>query len=231
MGDVTYGACCVDDYTAVALGCDMLVHYGHSCLGEIETLTFLSRQTKHVYFTVPIDQTTIKTLYIFVEIAIDSKHLIQTVRMNFPNDREKFHAQVLNPAYNNLSLPAGTWISPPQHLAIQSQTESSSGQSGGSYAPPTRLALVSTIQFVAALQKLKDDLSTEYSDPASQPKAFIAEDDGPIDGDSAVKTMPLAHVPTCCGKYDATIPRSKPLSPGEILGCTAPRLDDVDALM
>jgi diphthamide biosynthesis enzyme Dph1/Dph2-like protein len=33
MGDVTYGACCVDDYTAVALGCDMLVHYGHSCLG------------------------------------------------------------------------------------------------------------------------------------------------------------------------------------------------------
>jgi len=33
MGDVTYGACCVDDYTAVALGCDLLVHYGHSCLG------------------------------------------------------------------------------------------------------------------------------------------------------------------------------------------------------
>ena len=32
MGDVTYGACCIDDYTAVALGCDMLVHYGHSCL-------------------------------------------------------------------------------------------------------------------------------------------------------------------------------------------------------
>ncbi|ELU35988.1 diphthamide synthesis protein [Rhizoctonia solani AG-1 IA] len=49
MGDVTYGACCIDDYTAVALGCDMLVHYGHSCL-------------------VPIDTTTIKTLYIFVEI-------------------------------------------------------------------------------------------------------------------------------------------------------------------
>jgi 2-(3-amino-3-carboxypropyl)histidine synthase len=32
LGDVTYGACCVDDYTARALGCDMLVHYGHSCL-------------------------------------------------------------------------------------------------------------------------------------------------------------------------------------------------------
>ncbi len=34
MGDVTYGACCIDDYTARALGCDMMVHYGHSCLGE-----------------------------------------------------------------------------------------------------------------------------------------------------------------------------------------------------
>jgi 2-(3-amino-3-carboxypropyl)histidine synthase len=35
MGDVTYGACCIDDYTAVALGCDMMVHYGHSCLGAL----------------------------------------------------------------------------------------------------------------------------------------------------------------------------------------------------
>jgi len=34
MGDVTYGACCVDDFTARALGCDLMVHYGHSCLGE-----------------------------------------------------------------------------------------------------------------------------------------------------------------------------------------------------
>jgi len=34
-----------------------------------------------------------------------------------------------------------------------------------------------------------------------------------------------------CGRYEVTIPRSKPLSPGEILGCTAPRLNDVDALI
>lgn len=38
MGDVTYGACCIDDYTAVALGCDMLIHYGHSCLGMLNIL-------------------------------------------------------------------------------------------------------------------------------------------------------------------------------------------------
>lgn len=34
MGDVAYGACCIDDYGARALKCDLLVHYGHSCLGR-----------------------------------------------------------------------------------------------------------------------------------------------------------------------------------------------------
>ena len=33
MADVTYGACCIDDFTSNALECDFLVHYGHSCLG------------------------------------------------------------------------------------------------------------------------------------------------------------------------------------------------------
>lgn len=34
MGDVTYGACCVDDFSARALGADIMIHYGHSCLGK-----------------------------------------------------------------------------------------------------------------------------------------------------------------------------------------------------
>lgn len=64
MGDVTYGACCIDDYTARALGCDLLVHYAHSCL-------------------IPVDVTTIKTLYIFVDIRIDTQHLLATLERNF----------------------------------------------------------------------------------------------------------------------------------------------------
>merc|ERR1711862_900270 len=36
MADVTYGACCVDDFSARALGCDLMVHYGHSCLIPID---------------------------------------------------------------------------------------------------------------------------------------------------------------------------------------------------
>lgn len=38
MGDVTYGACCVDDFTARALGADFMVHYGHSCLSKCLSL-------------------------------------------------------------------------------------------------------------------------------------------------------------------------------------------------
>ncbi|KAJ2643890.1 Diphthamide biosynthesis protein 1, partial [Coemansia sp. RSA 1287] len=120
MGDVTYGACCVDDYTAVALGCDFIVHYGHSCL-------------------IPVNVTTVKTMYVFVDIGIDTEHFIRTVEKNFE---------------------AGT-----------------------------RIALVGVIQFVTALQTCKHLLST---------------------------------------KYTAVIPQSKPLSPGELLGCTSPRLTDID---
>jgi 2-(3-amino-3-carboxypropyl)histidine synthase len=70
LGDVTYGACCVDDYAATALGCDFLVHYGHSCL-------------------VPVSMTTCKTLYVFVDILFDEEHLVQSIRKNFPNRTDK----------------------------------------------------------------------------------------------------------------------------------------------
>ena len=63
MGDVTYGACCVDDFTAKALGCDFLVHYAHSCL-------------------VPIDVTDMPVLYVFVDIKIDVDHFVETVKFN-----------------------------------------------------------------------------------------------------------------------------------------------------
>jgi 2-(3-amino-3-carboxypropyl)histidine synthase len=68
MGDVTYGACCIDDYTARALGCDMLIHYAHSCL-------------------IPVAVTKITTLYVFVSITIDIEHLIATITRNFPSGK------------------------------------------------------------------------------------------------------------------------------------------------
>ena len=65
MGDVTYGACCVDDFSAAALGAEFLVHYGHSCL-------------------VPVDVTQdVPCIYVFVDIAIDVPHLVETVRCSW----------------------------------------------------------------------------------------------------------------------------------------------------
>ncbi|KAK9464193.1 putative diphthamide synthesis protein-domain-containing protein [Lipomyces oligophaga] len=121
MGDVTYGACCIDDYTAKSLGCDLLIHYAHSCL-------------------VPVDVTQMRVLYVFVSITIKEDHLIATLIQNFPKG--------------------------------------------------TRLSLVGTIQFNAALHAAK--LATE-EDPNS----------------------PII----------INVPQVGPLSRGEILGCTAPRID------
>ncbi|XP_068386692.1 2-(3-amino-3-carboxypropyl)histidine synthase subunit 1 [Eschrichtius robustus] len=126
MGDVTYGACCVDDFTARALGADFLVHYGHSCLVPMDT----SAQD-------------LRVLYVFVDIRIDTAHLLDSIRLTFP--------------------------------------------------PASALALVSTIQFVSTLQAAAQELKAEYR---------------------------------------VSVPQCKPLSPGEVLGCTSPRLPkEVEAVV
>lgn len=70
MGDVTYGACCIDDLASEQMDCDLLVHYGHSCL-------------------IPITETKKKVLYIFVEIQIDIEHFIETVAYNFDDFKDQ----------------------------------------------------------------------------------------------------------------------------------------------
>ena len=37
MGDVTYGACCIDDFGASLNGCELVIHLAHSCLLPYET--------------------------------------------------------------------------------------------------------------------------------------------------------------------------------------------------
>lgn len=73
LGDVTYGACCIDDFTAHKLGASLIIHYGHSCL-------------------VPTSVTKVKVLYVFVEIQFDHQHLVDCIKKNFPVDCELFLA-------------------------------------------------------------------------------------------------------------------------------------------
>ncbi|KAI3703546.1 hypothetical protein L1987_73699 [Smallanthus sonchifolius] len=120
LGDVTYGACCVDDLSAAALDADLLIHYGHSCL-------------------VPVDNTVIPCLYVFVDIKINVDRLIDTLKLNF-----------------NDSI-----------ASIQ-------------------LVLAGTIQFATAIRAVKPELEKLG--------------------------------------FRVLIPQSKPLSAGEVLGCTAPTI-------
>jgi 2-(3-amino-3-carboxypropyl)histidine synthase len=73
LGDVTYGACCVDDLTAEAVGVDLLVHYGHSCL-------------------VPVDGCAVKVMYVFVSITVDLDHFERCVRLAM--ERAQSHSSI-----------------------------------------------------------------------------------------------------------------------------------------
>ena len=117
LGDVVYGACCIDDLTARSLGVDFLVHFGHSCL-------------------VPVDQTTVRTMYVLVRIKWEVTHLIDSILANFTTE--------------------------------------------------TQFSLQGTVQFSDSLEFVRSELERLG--------------------------------------FDAEIPQSKPLGPGETLGCTSPFL-------
>lgn len=65
LGDVTYGACCVDDIASKQLGCDFVVHYGHSCLVSIQEMVIAN------------------LLYVFVEIKFDVELFVESIASNF----------------------------------------------------------------------------------------------------------------------------------------------------
>ncbi|GAA5859586.1 hypothetical protein JCM8547_006152 [Rhodosporidiobolus lusitaniae] len=223
LGDVTYGACCVDDYTARALGCDMMIHYGHSCL-------------------VPVDTTTIKTLYVFVEISVDRPHLAASVRLNFPHCIPSRSSATLS----NAALAKGKGpeleisIEPPSSSAAHGCTscacasESCTKVEAPALEPKkTKLAAVGTIQFVAAVQGLKADLEAveevyqqQLAIEAAKPEGEEGVEAGEAEGVGKEVQKEKRE------RFEIVVPQVKPLSPGEILGCTAPRLaPDVDALL
>lgn len=122
MGDLTYGACCIDDYLAASMGCDLIVHYAHSCLVPINKLN-----------------SKVKYLYIFLDIKFDLDHVKKCIEHNF---------------------------NPEEHV----------------------IALAGTIQFVSSVHELSSQLKKVG--------------------------------------FNIILPQSRPLSSAEIIGCTAPKLDD-----
>jgi 2-(3-amino-3-carboxypropyl)histidine synthase len=115
MGDVTYGACCVDDFTADKLGAQFMIHFGHSCL-------------------VPINVTKVPTLYVFVEIQFDISHLCEVIRDNFNKDDRLVlmgTIQFTNMAYSVLDKLKDEFI----YLTISQAKPLSAGETLGCTSP------------------------------------------------------------------------------------------------
>ena len=180
MGDVTYGACCIDDFTSNALNCDFLVHYGHSCL-------------------VPITVTQTRVLYVFVDIMINVNHLCHSIIYNFPMPNESIPMSLIENMNkykqkkdNNNAIefyPSSTHeIQSADSSKTKNNEMNSSEISHQSVAKPRRIILAGTIQFATAVSESKHILEEYY------------------------------------GKENVYVPQAKPLSPGEVLGCTSPIL-------
>ncbi|OEH76803.1 diphthamide synthase subunit dph2 [Cyclospora cayetanensis] len=86
LGDVSYGACCVDDLKAQALGTDFLIHFGHSCLVP----------TQHTQGDVGAGANRgssssgsgLKVQYVFVDILVDPNEVsVQLQELLLPTEK------------------------------------------------------------------------------------------------------------------------------------------------
>lgn len=170
-----------------------------------------------VYILVPVDQTSIKTLYVFVEIGIDRSHLLDTVRANFP---------IHLPSTSSLDAECST-LTRQGPTQIEIALEEDSDEKPTTLTKVVHLAVVGTVQFVAAVQGLKTDLEQQSPLPEFSERLKITE--GPDSDDIHPEKSSSTQISI---EFRVTVPQVKPLSPGEILGCTAPKLNsDVDAIL
>jgi 2-(3-amino-3-carboxypropyl)histidine synthase len=175
-----------------------------------------------------------------VEISVDRPHLAGTVRLNFPHCIPSRSSATLSNAAlakgkgpeleiaiepPSSSSPSCTSCASPAGCCSSKQTQSTEVPAG---PKKTKLAVVGTIQFVAAVQGLKEDLEAEEEVYQQQLAIEAAKPEGADEGQEGAGAV--AETPR--ERFDIVVPQVKPLSPGEILGCTAPRLTpDVDALL
>lgn len=129
LGDVTYGACCLDDFSAAALGAEFLVHYGHSCL-------------------VPVDFSQIACLYVFVDIQIDLDHLVETVRHNFQKGTKLALAGTIQFS-TAIHAAKAQLVSDYTHLLVPQAKPLSPGEVLGCTAPALPTGTVDVVVFVA----------------------------------------------------------------------------------
>ncbi|XP_053209660.1 2-(3-amino-3-carboxypropyl)histidine synthase subunit 1-like [Panonychus citri] len=72
IGDVTYGACCIEDYLSSLANCSLLIHFGHSCLIPFNNIV-----------------AGIKVLYVVVEIQFDYWNFVEMIKLNFDDQKSQ----------------------------------------------------------------------------------------------------------------------------------------------
>ena len=170
MGDVTYGACCIDDYTARALGCDLLVHYAHSCL-------------------IPVDVTRIATLYVFVTIGIDMSHFIDTVVNSFPCG--KMVAMVGTIQFNpTLHVAKGELERAGLRIVIPQIAPLSKGEILGCTAPSLKAKETFNFTMAATTTSPPKGNPLEESEDTNQQISLLYVGDGRFHLESALITNP-----------------------------------------
>lgn len=260
LADVAYGACCVDDYTAAALGCDFLVHYGHSCL-------------------VPVTHTTVPAMYVFVEILVPTSVLCRIL----------FGAAECESSRRDDGDSSAGDVQPgasPSTAQVKADAETGGGLGGSAVAGLDRLGIsdtaggdrtrganssvsstaqhtvaspetvaqshssINTQQTVAssetyahshsstdAQQKISTRISrVEHSQICARVSSADAR--SPFAGRTValmatVQFLPALHEVAAAarrqGAVRVLVPQIRPLSPGEVLGCTAPRVASLGA--
>lgn len=133
-----------------------------------------------------------RVLYVFVDIRIDTAHLLDSVRLTF--------------------------------------------------TPGSSLAFVSTIQFVSTLQVNRSKVASiswgREATPGCSRLLCMVLWDVPLAlaFSQLLASLPLLSTQAAAQElkadYHVSVPQCKPLSPGEILGCTSPRLPkEVEAVV
>lgn len=207
LADVTYGACCIDDLTSRSIGIDLLIHYGHSCL-------------------VPIHQTVLKCLYVFVDIIFDFKSLVNAVTNNFPIRQQN----------SNPSVPSQLTESEltKSQMTLSQRTKSELTESQSRHSP--------SLSSPSSHQTTNIPSTTE-SPPSGNPNTSLIPspsllmNDVHYDGSPVIVLLgtiqyssvlhAAAHsLRDVYGVSNIIVPQELPLTAGEVLGCTSPTLTD-----
>jgi 2-(3-amino-3-carboxypropyl)histidine synthase len=232
LADVTYGACCVDDVTAAALDCPLLIHYGHSCL-------------------VPLTHTVVPVLYVFVEVQFDAAHaaacLVATTLQQEQQQQQTTTTTATTTtdaaaAASQTTTTTGTTHIPLEttpHRVDTTRVKQDScpvdHNDGTTDTEPSTTTTVESTESTTTAVSSEMALSLSCSPrspprpppPPSLPHVYLL---GTIQFRHALTTIRaqlMLQEPYASSLGAAvSIPQCHPLSPGEVLGCTSPTLVD-----